>query len=90
MGTAMATNGLLRGGMYTSMINQLQGVAGEAKNMAEMVKVGAALTSALGYNDGNDGNGPGGAPGVAHTVVTKSNVSPCDDDRAARLELAIK
>eukprot|EP00973_Karenia_brevis_P046851 6499849-Karenia_brevis.AAC.1 len=25
-------------GMYTSMMNQLHGVAGEAKNMAEMVK----------------------------------------------------
>eukprot|EP00973_Karenia_brevis_P056265 7825516-Karenia_brevis.AAC.1 len=46
--------------------------------------------SALGYNDGNDGNGPGSAPGVAQTIGTKSNVHPCDDDRAARLELTIK
>eukprot|EP00973_Karenia_brevis_P028230 3889288-Karenia_brevis.AAC.1 len=55
-----------------------------------MVKVGAALTSALGYNDGNDDNGPGSAPGVAQIIGTKSNASPCEDDRVARLELAIQ
>eukprot|EP00973_Karenia_brevis_P095733 12428850-Karenia_brevis.AAC.1 len=56
-------------------MNLLHGVAGKAKSMAEMVKVGAALTSALSYNDGNDGNGPGSAPGVVQTTGTKSNVS---------------
>eukprot|EP00973_Karenia_brevis_P015086 2061361-Karenia_brevis.AAC.1 len=55
-----------------------------------LVKTGAALSSAMGCNDENDGNGPGSAPGVAQTIRTKSNLSPFDDDRVARLELAIQ
>eukprot|EP00973_Karenia_brevis_P093023 12415259-Karenia_brevis.AAC.1 len=55
-----------------------------------LVKVGAAFSSAMGNNDDSDGNGPGSAPDVAQTNGTKSSLSPFDDDRVARLELAIQ
>eukprot|EP00973_Karenia_brevis_P023456 3228935-Karenia_brevis.AAC.1 len=56
--------------------------------MAEMVRVGTVLASAL------NGTAPDQGPGGAHTVQqgagSKNDGSPCDDDRLARLEKSVQ